>query len=177
MTPLSSSPDLQSRPAAAPPQPFREVMAGWATGISVVTAGLRGVPVGCTVTALASVSMDPPLLLVSLAGGSRTLAAVRATGRFGVCVLSAAQRHLGDRFAAGDPARRFAGLPHAWVRGVPVLRGSAAAAACAVERTLPVADHVLVLGRPLWHERDPAAEPAIWFDRACWRISPPAGRR
>src|SRR5687768_5147582 len=129
MTPRSSSPEVRvGSPrapidTAAPVDRFRDLMAGWPTGVAVVTGADGTRPLGCTVTALASVSVDPPLLLVSLATTSRTLAAVRRTGRFGVCVLAAAQRHLARAFAAGEPTARFAGVPFRWTLGVPVLHG------------------------------------------------------
>jgi len=182
MTPLSSSPDLRLR-SAPEPRPddqegaarFRDLMAAWPTGVSVVTSAASGQPVGCTVTALASVSVDPPLLLVSLAVGGRTLDAVRRHGRFGVCVLSTQRRDLGRAFATGDPVERFATADYGWVAGVPVLRDAATAVACVLTRQIPVADHVLVIGRPLWQARDLTARPAIWFDRAYWDLCRPPG--
>lgn len=141
-------------------------MAAWPTGVAVVTGAEDARPVGCTVTALASVSVDPPLLLVSLAARSRTLAAVESTGRFGICVLSAAQRHLARVFAAGDPTARFAGVPYRVMLGVPVLHGAANGAVCEIRDTIAVADHVLVLGSPLWQAGDPGVEPVVWHRRA-----------
>jgi flavin reductase (DIM6/NTAB) family NADH-FMN oxidoreductase RutF len=155
------------------PERFRDLMAAWPTGVSVVTSAASGRPIGCTVTALASVSAQPPLLLVSLADTGRTLAAVRRHHRFGVCVLSGAQRHLGRAFAGGDPAQRFARVAYDWVAGVPVLRDAATAVVCAVSELIPVADHVLVVGRPLWQARNPAASPAIWFQRSYWDLCRP----
>lgn len=162
MTPRSSSPEVDAPRADG----FRDLMAGWPTGVAVVTGADGARPLGCTVTALASVSAEPPLLLVSLAARSRTLAAAERTGVFGLCVLSAAQRHLARAFAAGDPTARFAGVPYRWTLGVPLLHGTAACAVCAVRDTIAVADHVLVLGSPRWHAGDPGAEPVIWYRRA-----------
>jgi flavin reductase (DIM6/NTAB) family NADH-FMN oxidoreductase RutF len=163
MTPRSSSPEAPVDASRA--ERFRDLMAAWPTGVAVVTGVDGARPLGCTVTALASVSVDPPLLLVSLATESRTLAAVERTGRFGVCVLAAPQRHLARAFAAGDPTARFAGVPYRWMLGVPVLHGTATGAVCAVGDTIAVADHVLVLGWPLWLAGDPAADPVIWYRR------------
>ncbi|GLH96335.1 flavin reductase [Phytohabitans aurantiacus] len=153
-------------PVQAPPADrFRDLMAGWPTGVAVVTGADGARPLGCTVTALASVSADPPLLLVSLAARSRTLAAVERSGRFGICVLSTAQRRLARAFASGEPAARFAGVPHRWTHGVPLLPGAVTGAVCAVRDTIAVADHVLVFGGPLWQAGDPGAEPVIWYRR------------
>jgi flavin reductase (DIM6/NTAB) family NADH-FMN oxidoreductase RutF len=171
MTLRSSSPDL------LPPARFRDLMAAWPSGVAVVTAATDGQPCGCTVTAVASVSANPPLLLVSLAANSRTLDAIQRTGRFGVCVLSTRQRHLARSFATGEPAERFAGVAYRWVLGVPVLHGTVTGAVCAVEHTLAVADHILVTGGPLWQEEDSGAAPVIWFQRDYWDLRRPADRR
>lgn len=149
-------------------------MAAWPTGVAVVTGAIGGRAVGCTVTAVASVSADPPLLLVSLAAGSRTLAAIARAGHFGLCVLSTRQRALARRFATGEPVDRFAGVPHDWVRGVPVLRYATTGAVCAVHSRLPVADHVLVVGAPVWHVAHEAEAPVIWYQRELWGLCAPS---
>lgn len=167
----STSPDLAESATAR----FRDLMASWPTGVAVVTAALGGQPMGCTVTAVASVSAQPPLLLVSLAARSRTLLAVRnGGGRFGVCVLSSAQSDLAQRFAHGDPVQRFAGARYAWVLGVPVLRDAVTSAVCAVRAELAVADHVLVIGGPQWQTQNLQHDPVIWFQRAYWQLCPRA---
>ncbi|MFG3259916.1 flavin reductase family protein [Streptomyces sp. NPDC048172] len=149
------------REEAAAPGDVRGFMRAWATGVAVVTSTLDGEPAGCTVNAFLSVSLRPPLLLVSLANGSRTLAAVHAHGAFGINVLGWDQRRLAARFAGGAAhhADRFAGLawrPHA---GVPVLEGAVAACVCVRERLIGAADHTLVLGRPVWTDAGTPAEP------------------
>jgi flavin reductase (DIM6/NTAB) family NADH-FMN oxidoreductase RutF len=171
MTLRSSSPEL------LPPARFRELMAAWPSGVAVVTGAAGDQPCGCTVTAVASVSTNPPLLLVSLAAHSRTLDAIQHTGRFGVCVLSTQQRGLARSFATGEPVERFAGVAYGWVLGVPVLRGAVTGAVCAVDRSMPVADHVLVTGSPLWQEEDSRAAPVIWFQRDYWDLCAPVERR
>jgi flavin reductase (DIM6/NTAB) family NADH-FMN oxidoreductase RutF len=133
-------------------------MRRWATGVAIVTSAAAGRPVGCTVNAFTSVSLDPPLLLVSLGEDSRTLAAIMSHGAFGLSLLGRRQRRVADAFAAsgGD---HFRDVPFEVIHGVPILAGSIAAAACALEACLPVADHVLLLGAPRWcaPDDDPAA--------------------
>ncbi|WP_063643007.1 flavin reductase family protein [Actinoplanes sp. N902-109] len=141
---------------------LRTFMRSWATGVAVVTGAVAGRAAGCTVNAFTSVSLDPPLLLVSLATTSRTLAAVETTGVFGVNLLTRRQARLADRFAAPLPDR-FAGVAHRMVDGVPVLDGALAAATCTVARTIAVADHVLVLGTPVRVGLRTDADPAVLF--------------
>lgn len=142
---------------------FRGLMRSWATGIAVVTSSLGPEPVGCTVNAFTSVSLSPPLLLISLSGRSRTLAAIRAQDAFGVNVLGYRQRRLTERFAtvAQD---RFAGVPYRREFDIPVIEGAMASTVCAVERIIVAADHVLVLGRPRWCGHEDAGEPLVYFD-------------
>lgn len=177
MTRHSSSPDgrpgtLLTEEALSPEARFRDLMACWPTGVAVVTGAADGHPFGCTVTALASVTTSPPLLLVSLATTSRTLRAIERSSLFGVCVLATRDRRLTGTFAGGDPLSRFTGVGFDWVLGTPVLRGAVTAAVCAVHSRLTVTDHVLVTGEPLWQAQDPAGDPVIRFRRGLWRLVP-----
>jgi 3-hydroxy-9,10-secoandrosta-1,3,5(10)-triene-9,17-dione monooxygenase reductase component len=156
---MTASADLAEVTGSA----FRRFMRNWATGIAIVTSSLGAEPVGCTVNAFTSVSLSPPLLLISLYGRSRTLAAIMARGAFGVNVLGYRQRDLVERFATGT-GDRFAGLPHCWEFDVPLIEGAEASAVCAVERIIDAADHVLVLGRPRRYELSGRGEPLIFFD-------------
>jgi flavin reductase (DIM6/NTAB) family NADH-FMN oxidoreductase RutF len=134
---------------------FRDFMRHWPTGVAVVTtAGLDG-PVGCTVNALMSLSVEPPLLLVSLGEDSRTLAAIRRTDLFGTSILAAEQLDLSERFANCARAERFAGLELRVEHGVPLLAGAAAQMVCAVQELQRCADHVLVVGAPVWQSVEP----------------------
>lgn len=156
------APGAAEVPGAVGGQELRQLMRRWATGAAVVTGGSPAEPVGCTVNALTSVSLDPPLLLISLASSSNTLAGVLRHGSFAVNVLAWRQRWLASRFAAvGD---RFAGVDYRLVHDVPVLTGTVAAAVCGVVRTVTVADHVLVLGSPHWSRRAEDAAPVVLLD-------------
>ena len=93
---------------------FRETMAAVCTPVAVMT-GLDGeLPHGTTVSAFASLSMNPPMVLVALDRASELLALVRRTRRFGLNLLGAGQAGLARRFAAKGGAAKFAGV--AWER-------------------------------------------------------------
>ena len=154
---------------------FRHVMRGWATGVAVVTSALGDQPSGCTVNTFVSVSLAPPLLLVSLAHDGNTLATIRTRGRFAVNVLAWRQRQLATRFAhtkhtkhnqhnQHDSDDRFRDVPYRFAHGVPVIGDVTAAMVCALTELVPVADHVLVLGQPLWCERKGPADPVLFLD-------------
>jgi 3-hydroxy-9,10-secoandrosta-1,3,5(10)-triene-9,17-dione monooxygenase reductase component len=148
---------------------FRAVMSDLPTGVTVVTATADDGPVGCTVNAILSVSLAPPTLLVSLATGSGTLATLLERGSFGVSILSWEQRGLSQQFATGTAAMRFAQVAYSTPLDVPVLDGAAAAMVCRVRRTVEVADHLLVIGEPLWCTQDGSRGPVVLVRRALLR--------
>lgn len=152
------------------PTDFRQLMTCWCTGVAVVTSAADDEPVGCTVSAITSVSVSPPLLLVGLAAGSRTLAAIQDQHRLGVNLLSAQHLALARRFSRGDPANRFAGVDYRWAEGVPVLADMVVAAVCVTERFMLVADHVLVVAEPVWWRRTAHRRPLVCYDRAYWAL-------
>ena len=140
---------------------FRDFMRRWPTGVAVVTTAGPGGPVGCTVIALMSLSVEPPLLLVSLGEESRTLEAIRRTDVFGASILAGAQRELSERFANCAREERFTGLELRVEHGVPLLAAAAAQIVCAVQELHQIADHVLVVGAPVWHSVDQDRPPLL----------------
>jgi flavin reductase (DIM6/NTAB) family NADH-FMN oxidoreductase RutF len=154
---------------------FREVMARFATGISVITTlDEAGQPAGITVSAMSSVSMDPPLVLVALANGRFINPIVAARGRFAVNVLRHDQQALSDCFAhaAVSPGRdQFCGAAwHAGASGLPILDGTLAAMECEIVQRLTVGDHELFIGRVDGLEVDDEGDPLLYFRRQYLRV-------
>jgi flavin reductase (DIM6/NTAB) family NADH-FMN oxidoreductase RutF len=127
---------------------FRAALARWASGVAVVTAAAGDRIHGMTVSAFASVSLAPPLVLVCADKSSITLEVVEAGGVFAVNVLAAGQEALSDRFASKkDEHRRFEGVR--WRRGAtgaPLLEGTVAALDCRVVAAHDAGDHVIYVG-------------------------------
>jgi flavin reductase (DIM6/NTAB) family NADH-FMN oxidoreductase RutF len=124
---------------------FREVMAGVCTPVAVVTALDGDRPHGTTVSAFASLSLEPPMVLVSLARSSNLLAIVRATGRFGLNVLGSTQAALAARFA-GKGASKFDEVAWSEDHGLPRLDGAPGWLACEVSELVAGGDHLVALG-------------------------------
>lgn len=127
---------------------FRHVLGHLASGVSVVTSlDADGEPCGLTATAVCSVSLDPPLVLVSVDRDSGTHVGLRASGVYGVNLLSSEQEDLAVRFAQEDPSK-FRGLD---VRtagtGAPLLVSVPAWLDCTVVREVPAGDHTLFVGQ------------------------------
>ena len=129
------------------PDAFRDVMGRLAGGVTVVTArDEEGVPRGFTATAVCSVSLSPPLVLVCVANGSQTLAAIQATGRYALNFVAFDGTGHSDRFA-GRGERKFDSVD--WVpapSGSPLLPGAVAWVECETERSLEVGDHTIFIG-------------------------------
>lgn len=158
---------------AGPPDSdaFRAFMSQWPTGVTVVTTEEHGRPAGCTVNAVMSVSLDPPLLVVALNTGSGTLRAIRRHGSFAVNVLAAGQRELCRRFATGSQGDRFADVPYRWQLGMPVLDGVVAATVCRVHDAYELGDHIVVAGAPVWHVTGDEAAPIVFYRKGFRRLA------
>ena len=124
---------------AISPEHLMQAMRRWATGVSVVSARHNGVQHGMTVNSFTSVSLTPPLILVSLEQVTRTQKLVKQAGFFGVTILSARQKDLAQRFAGGyaEEQNRFNGLStRTLTSGVPFLVDGLAWLDCAVTESL-----------------------------------------
>jgi flavin reductase (DIM6/NTAB) family NADH-FMN oxidoreductase RutF len=127
-------------------------MAGVCTPVSVVTAMAGDRPHGTTVSAFASLSMTPPMVLVSLDRGSQLLTLVRATRRFGLNILGSSQSSLALAFARkGDT--KFDGVAWSAEKAVPRLQGAPGWLACEVTDLVEGGDHIVVLATVVAAER------------------------
>jgi flavin reductase (DIM6/NTAB) family NADH-FMN oxidoreductase RutF len=132
------------------------VMAEVCTPVSVVTTLTDGVPHGTTVSAFASLSVDPPMVLVSLSRTSGLLTRIRDVQRFGVNVLGVGQADLALAFA-GKGAAKFDGVAWTEDTGAPRLDGATGWLSCEVAELVDGGDHVVVLGRVLAAHTAPGA--------------------
>ena len=133
-------------PSLIPSDVFRACVGEFATGVAVVASELDGMPAGMTLNSFVSVSLDPLLVLVSLAHGSRTLHVVRRSGTFTVSVLQREQREAAIALAtpgAPFPEEHMTRSPDGFI----VVRGAAATQHCEVAELIRAGDHDLVLGR------------------------------
>jgi flavin reductase (DIM6/NTAB) family NADH-FMN oxidoreductase RutF len=144
-------------------------MAHFAAGVALVTSELDGEDVGMTATALCSVSLDPPTVLLSVGHGSRMDEALVAGDSWAVSFLPAGARQVATRFAIkGRPSDRLLLADLAWHRGPVtghvVLDEALAALECLTTQRVPVADHTVVIARVVGvHSRNPGASPLVHF--------------
>ena len=160
--PLPTAPPASGHPEGVSNDEFRAAMSRLAAGVVLVTAhepaldpeGPGGEDVGMTATAFMSVSLDPPLVMVSLREGARMDDLLAEQPLWGVSVLSESQRHIAGRFAMkGRISDRllFEDIPyvHGEATGAPLVRGALATLECRTEQRVPAGDHTLVIGRVL----------------------------
>lgn len=143
------------------PQLFRRVMGRFATGVTVVSFMLTNRPVGMTVNSFLSVSMEPPLILISVRKASSFVEHVRVGSRFGINILSEQQRKLGPHFAnQPEPGANARFHDHA---GTPLLDDSLAHIVARVVDIHPAGDHLLFIAEIEHLEHGPEAQPLIFF--------------
>ncbi|HOZ31388.1 MAG TPA: flavin reductase family protein [Tabrizicola sp.] len=129
------------------PRALRDAFGCFMTGLTVVTTVQDGRPLGFTANSFSSVSLDPPLLLVSIANRSANLSAFTTGAGFAINILSEGQKDLSARFAR-PVDDRFADLY--WRHGPagnPVLAGVSAWFDCRLEQAVPAGDHTILIGR------------------------------
>ena len=134
--------------AEADPRDLRKALGTFATGVAIITTcDADGRLFGLTGNSFSSVSLDPPLVLWSLARKAPSLQAFRNATHFGVSVLGGEHRDLAARFATPLPDK-FAGVPF-WPGefGVPLLEGAVAHFECRIVDRYYGGDHEIYLGR------------------------------
>jgi flavin reductase (DIM6/NTAB) family NADH-FMN oxidoreductase RutF len=133
---------------------LHEALSAWATGVTLLTIADGRDDIGTTVSAFLPVSLDPPLIAVSLIAGAYPAEVLSRpafpAARFAVTLLSAAQKVLAGQFAAeGRPSARLIleAVPHARgaASGALIPTGGLAALECSVARRVPAGDHLLVI--------------------------------
>jgi flavin reductase ActVB len=167
---MSTVPEPRLPPAAV----FTNAMSRFAAGVVLVTSWIDGRPWGMTVSAFASVSAEPPTILVSLSSASASAQAIADDQQFGVSILErgqvAAARH-GSMPGASKFIERFVERGRT-VNALPAVAGALAHLDCEVIERLEVADHTIFVGRVRSARLGSAGEPLVYADRAYRALDP-----
>ena len=141
------SPPRKAVPPAFSQREFRGALAMFATGVTIVTArAATGELLGLTANSFNSVSLDPPLVLWSLARAAGSMPAFSGGSHYAINILAADQRALAERFAARG-GERWAGVAFSdGVAGSPLLDGAAATFECFNRSCYEEGDHVIFVG-------------------------------
>lgn len=140
---------------------FRSALGCFPTGVCLVTTlGPDGKPEGLTVNSFSSVSLDPPMILWSLARTAASAPVFRDAEYFAVNVLASGDAELSAHFSKPNPDKfaafsmRFSG----GMQGIPLLQGAAATFECHSRHRYYGGDHIILIGnveRYLWCDQPP----------------------
>ena len=175
---MTKTTDVGTLPAVDP-RTYREALARFATGVTVVTTledtSDDSQPWGTTVNSFTGVSLDPPLVLVAIGRERSIHPIIERTRRFGVNILGEDSQALSDCFAGAPsslPRSAFCAAAYSLgTAGLPVLDDAIAHVACEVERVIEAGDHTIYLGRVVEAAcRDEVGWPLLYFRRRYLRI-------
>ncbi|MCS7010405.1 MAG: flavin reductase family protein [Anaerolineales bacterium] len=155
------------------PEQLRQAMRRWTSGVAIVTARYQDQIHGMTVSAFTSVSLSPPLVLVSLANTTRTGEMIRQAGCFGVTVLAEDQREVSEIFAGRvpDTANRFAGIETETLEsGVPFIKGGLIYLDCHLIQTVLVGSTTLYIGEVIALAEKSNKRPLVYHNREYQRL-------
>jgi flavin reductase (DIM6/NTAB) family NADH-FMN oxidoreductase RutF len=156
------------------PEELRNVMRQWTTGVTIVTSKDGELINGMTVNSFTSVSLNPPLVLVSLERGRRTHHLVLESRRFGITILGEGRQDLSDIFAGRVPDQddRFAGLETFTLStGAPLIAGGLAYLDCRVVATYEAGTHTVFIGEVMSARSASEGEPLVYFNRGYRQIA------
>ncbi len=156
---------------------FRQAMCLRAAGVTVVTTRDRhGEPQGLTATAVCSVSLAPPMILVCIDRTAECYEAFQEAEAFAVNLLRHDQEALSQRFARKE-SRKFEGISHrTGITGSPILTDVLAHVECRIQARYPGGDHTIVLGEVVGSGVTPFDEvesPLLHFRGAYARLTRP----
>jgi len=154
---------------------FRQALGVFATGVTVVTTKEpTGTYKGLTVNSFSSVSLDPPLVLWSLARDSANMPAFAWAAHFAVNVLAADQESFSSHFAISGE-ERFDGIPfEEGLGGAPLLAGCVARFQCETRHRYEGGDHLIFVGEVLAFDTDD--RPALLFHKGVYGTTDGGGR-
>ena len=159
--------------AGIDPEILRKGMRQWASGVTVVTSLSGGERYGMTVSSFTSISVDPPMVTVTLNNATRTKQLVDTTGAFAINLLSEGQEELSERFAGrvSDHVNRFDGVRVQYSpEDIPMLPDAAVYVLCRVVYTYAMANSTLYIAEVIRSVKAANHPPLVYFDRSYHRI-------
>ena len=153
---------------------MRDLMARFATGVSVVAARHGPLLAGMTANAIASISIDPPLMMASIGTRAETHGAIIGSHAFAISILAEEQQELAECFARPTTAEKLTGFCGAsWAEaetGSPVLEGALAFFDCRLVDRHVGGDHTMFVGEIVAAGFREDAEPLLWYASGYHRL-------
>jgi len=151
---------------------LKQVMRNWTSGVAIVSSAFQGIYHGMTVNSFTSVTIEPPIIVISLANNTRTCDLVKKSHEFGVTILSSLQKEISDRFAGkvGDNEDRFAGLKTFSLKSPSFLiTGGLAWVDCVVINEINLGISTLFIAEVVASKTD-RGDPLLYHDREYYRL-------
>jgi flavin reductase (DIM6/NTAB) family NADH-FMN oxidoreductase RutF len=141
---------------------FKQAMAQFPSGVTVVATEHEGKAYGLTVASFASLSLHPPLVLVSVEKSTKSHDAIASSRKFGVSILAQDQAAVSGRFASRVDDK-FEGIPvRIGETGVPLIEGALCTIECILHNQLPGGDHSIFVGEVV-DVNVSEGEPLVYF--------------
>jgi flavin reductase (DIM6/NTAB) family NADH-FMN oxidoreductase RutF len=156
------------------PEQLRHAMRAWTTGVTVVTAMHAGQQYGMTVNSFTSISLEPPLVSLTLKKLTHTHDLVEKSGEFAVTILASDQKELSDRFAGKHPEikDRFEGVSTETLSiNAPLIKGGIAYFNCRVVNSIPIGENTLFVAEVISVQGEGTGEPLVYHNRVYWKLA------
>ncbi len=151
---------------------LKQVMRNWTSGIAIVSSQFQGIYHGMTVNSFTSVSVEPPLVVVTLANNTRTCELVKNSHEFGVTILSSLQKEISDRFSGKfeENEDRFASYETFSLKSPSLLiSGGLAWVDCAVIKEINLGISTLFIAEVVAAKIE-QGDPLLYHDRNYFRL-------
>lgn len=153
---------------------LRRAMRAWTTGVTIITSMYEGQQYGMTVNSFTSISLEPPLVVVTLKRLTHTHDLVVKSGMFAVTILTAEQKELSERFAGKMPniVDRFDGVQtEKLFSDIPVFQNGMAYFHCRVLNSMPAGENTLFVAEVLAARGAGDGDPLVYHNREYWRLA------
>lgn len=159
----AASPSAVTAPAGLDGRELRNMFALFPTGVAIVTAqGLEADYIGATVSSFSSVSLDPPLVLFSMARTAKSFASWEAADSFAVNILSEKQREVSSQFARSSGDKWQGVARNITDAGLPLIEGAIGSLQCRTWARYDGGDHLIIVGEVFAATKSSAEKPLVF---------------
>ncbi len=156
------------------PEKLRHAMRAWTTGVAIVTAVHEGQQYGMTVNSFTSISLEPPLVSVTLKQLTHTHDLLVKSGLFAITILAAGQNELSERFAGKLPiaTNRFDSVQTDKLSiDAPIFKDGIAYFNCRVVNSIPVGENTLFVAEVIAVHGEGGGFPLVYHNREYWKLA------
>jgi len=156
------------------PEQLRRSMRAWTTGVAIVTAAYEGERYGMTVNSFTSISLEPPLISLTMKDLTHTRGLVEKSHEFSITVLSADQSRLSDRFAGklSTVTDRFEGIEtETMLIDAPLIKGGVAYFNCRVVNSITAGENTVYIAEVIAARGEGSGDPLVYHNRLFWKLN------